>query len=267
MKLVVPMAGRGSRFAVNADKNLEFLKPKPFISVLGKPMIMWALESFPFVDLPTRPAYTKFKVLPRDLIFISLEEQEKKFGITQKLRDLFGEEVRILLIPQVTRGAAETALVAKAYVDPNEELIISDSDHYFEGEMLYKEILIRDKETKGIIPVFKPSDSDPKWSFSLLGEENQIMTVGEKDARLAAKGAYANIGGYYFTNSKSFFLEVEEMVRKNVLYGEDGKKEFYVAPVFQRLIEKGDKIIAAITPKVWGLGTPKDLLYFEESFA
>ena len=48
--------------------------------------------------------------------------------------------------------------------------------------------------------------------------------------------------------------------------GDEDKKEFYVAPMYQRLINKGAKIVAAITPRVWGLGTPKDVEYFENNF-
>ncbi|HEX8965418.1 MAG TPA: hypothetical protein VF820_03240 [Patescibacteria group bacterium] len=266
MKIVIPMAGRGSRFTANAHENPEFLNPKPFISVLGQPMIIWALKSLPFVDLPQRPAKTKFIVTAKDLIFISLKDQEEKFTITKKLKNIFGEEITVILIPKVTRGAAETALIAKPYVKPDEELIVSDSDHYFDGTALYNEIIKKDAKVKGIIPVFKPMDKDPKWSFSLVEKGNIISQVGEKDASLAEKGAYANIGGYYFAHAKLFFSEVEEMIKENALYGEEGKKEFYVAPVFERLIKKGHTILAAITPKVWGLGTPKDLAYFEENF-
>ena len=40
MQIVVPMAGRGSRFA-----NAGFTMPKPLIPVGGKPMIQWVIEN------------------------------------------------------------------------------------------------------------------------------------------------------------------------------------------------------------------------------
>lgn len=266
MKIIVPMAGLGSRFQAKADTNPEYRKPKPFIFIKGKPMIQWALESLPFADLPHRPANTKLVVSPKDFVFICRQDHQDEFKIGDKLREIFTDAINIVFLEKITRGAAETVLKAKEYIDSDEDIIVSDSDHYFDGKYLYEKISDKDTETMGIIPVFRPPDNDPKWSFALVEKDDVITAVGEKDKELAAKGAYANIGGYYFTQGKIYVAEVEEMIRKNDMYGDEGKKEFYVAPVYDRLIKKGMKIVAAITPQVWGLGTPKDLEFFEENY-
>lgn len=253
MKVVVPMAGKGSRFLDVANTNPEYKKPKPLINVKGKPMVVWAIESL-----------TKFKVDPSDLIFICRQDHEDEFNISKSLRDLFGDQIKMIFIDQITRGAAETVLKAKEYINTNEDIIISDSDHYFDGSFLYDKVIHKGPATQGIIPVFRIPDQNPKWSFSLVEENDVISAVGEKDKELAAKGALANIGGYYFTHGNVFVKEVEEAIAEDDLTGDEGKKEFYVAPIYQRLINKGMKIVAAITPKVWGLGTPKDVEYFEK---
>lgn len=255
MKIVVPMAGKGSRFLDVADLNPEYKKPKPLINIKGKPMIVWAIDSL-----------SKFNPDPSDLIFICRQDQEQEHGISQSLKRLFGKEIKIIFIDQITRGAAETVIKAKEYINSDEDIIISDSDHYFDGSYLYEQVLNKDSETEGIIPVFKPPDKDPKWSFSLVEENDVIVAVGEKDKKLAEKGALANIGGYYFTHGNIFVKEVEEAIAENDLTGDEGKKEFYVAPIYQRLINKGMKVVAAITPRVWGLGIPKDVEYFEKNF-
>ncbi len=255
MKIVIPMAGRGSRFLDAQDSNPEYKKPKPLINIKGKPMIVWAIDSL-----------AKFKINPSDLIFICRQDQEDEFKISQSLKELFSNQIKVIFIDQITKGAAETVLKAKEYINSDEDMLISDSDHYFDGSFLYDKILNKDPQTQGIIPVFIPPDKDPKWSFSLVGKDGIISAVGEKDKELAEKGALANIGGYYFTHGNVFVKEVEEAIFENDLTGDEGKKEFYVAPIYQRLINKGMKIVAAITPKVWGLGTPKDVEYFEKNF-
>lgn len=265
MKIIIPMAGKGSRFQAVADKNPEYKKPKPLILVKGQPMIVWALKSLPFIDLPNRPASTSFTVTPKDLVFISLKEQEEMYGITALLKGIFGKEITVILIPQVTRGAVETTLAAKEFMT-DEEMIISDSDHYFDGEVLYQAILNKQDDTKGIIPVFEVFDQDAKWSYTLFDKDNTALAVGEKDVELARKGAYGNIGAYYFSQGSIFRKEAEDMIEKAEMYGPEGKQEFYVAPVFQRFIDKGMKVKAAVIPKVWGLGTPKDLEYFLENY-
>lgn len=266
MKIVVPVAGRGSRFKKEADRNPEYKKPKPLINIKGRPMIVWAIRSLPFVNLPDRPAKTEFIVEPKDIVFICLKEHQDKFRIGEKLKKVFSPKIHLIFISKVTRGAAETALVARDYMTKDEELIVSDSDHYFDGTNLYQAILEKEKDVVGIIPVFRPLDDEPKWSYSLFDDKKRVSAVGEKDAELAKKGAYANIGGYYFSFGKIFREEVEEVIRKGDLRGAPGKKEFYVAPIYDRLIKKGMKVKVAIIPKVWGLGTPKDVEYFERNF-
>lgn len=265
MKIVIPMAGRGSRFLDVSDQNPEYKTPKPLIIIKGKPMVMWAIESLPFVHLSHRPSKHKTKVFPKELIFICRSDHHKDFKIADQLKKLFGKDIKIILIDKITRGAAETVLKAKGYINKDEDMIVSDSDHFFEGKFLYRKILKKDVGTVGIIPVWRPPDREPKWSYSLLKRDN-IIAVGEKDRVLMEMGALANIGGYYFSSGKIFVEEAEAMIKENDLYGDEGKKEFYVAPLYQRLIKKGHKIIAAITPKVWGLGTPKDVEYFEKNY-
>lgn len=249
------MAGKGSRFLDVSDTNPEYKKPKPLINVKGKPMIVWAIESL-----------SKFQTNPSSLIFICRQDQEDEFKISKSLKDLFTDQIKIVFIDQITRGAAETVLKAKDHINTEEDIIISDSDHYFDGSFLYEKVKDKDSKTQGIIPVFRPPDQDPKWSFSLVEGEDLVTAVGEKDKELAAKGAYANIGGYYFSRGNIFVKEVDEAITENDLTGDEGKKEFYVAPIYQRLINKSMKIVAAITPKVWGLGTPQDVEYFEKNF-
>src|SRR5579871_1850517 len=226
MKIVIPMAGKVSRFQAVADQNPEYKKPKPLISVKEDPMIVWAMKSLPFVDLPKRKAQTKFSVSSKDLVFISLQQQETEYGITQQLKDLFGNEITVILIPELTRGAVETALKASDFMI-DEELIISDSDHYFDGESLYQAIINKSADVAGIIPVFQPPDDEVKWSYTLYDKEFTALAVGEKDPELAAKGAYANIGAYYFSSGKLFKKEAEEMISNGDMYGPVGKQEFY----------------------------------------
>jgi len=266
MKIVVPIAGRGSRFKIVADSNPEYLRPKPIIDIKGKPMVRWAIESLPFVDLPDRHVNTQFRVSVSDLIFICLQEHNDKFGIVSVLKKYFSPKIKIILIPEITRGAVETAMAAEQYIDPDQDLIISDSDHYFDGTNLYKTILSAKQNVAGIIPVFKPSNNDPKWSYTLFDDNYSALAVGEKDVELANRGAYANIGGYYFSKAKMFLEEAKMMISHNEMYGAKEKQEFYVAPLYQRLIKKNMKIKVALIPRVWGLGTPQDLDFFLKDF-
>lgn len=266
MTVVVPMAGRGSRFADNVHLNPEYKKPKPLINIKGKPMVLWAIESLPFVHLPHRPSQTDLKVHPSNLIFICRKDHQEEFGIVEQLKKIFTKDIKTILLDSITRGASETALKAKHFIDQDDDILISDSDHHFDATELHQAIINKHPDTVGIIPVFPPPYEEIKWSYTLFDKNFIAQAVAEKDPDLAKRGAYANIGGYYFSKGSIFVKEAEQMIEENDMYGPEGKQEFYLAPIYNRLIKKGMRVAVAVIPQVWGLGTPKDVEYFENNF-
>lgn len=265
MKIVVPMAGLGSRFAKVADTNPEYRRPKPFIRVHGISMVRWATGSLPFIEHPGQSVTSALRVAPADLIFIILKEHDDAHQIERGLREIYSHAITVIKLPTLTRGASETAYQAKKFVPFDESLIITDSDHYFDGAPLASAIVASTgTDVAGIIPVFTPpADNIPRWSYSLTEPSGtRIIRVGEKDRALMQRGAYANIGAYYFSRAGSFFEIFEQHERENKMFGEEGKKEFYVAPLYQELLDQGKHLEAAILPSVWGLGTPADLERF-----
>lgn len=261
MKLVIPMAGLGTRFSKVAEQNPEFKKPKPFINIKGYPMVRWATGSLPFVAHPGQQIVGKTTIQPKDIIFIILKQHDEIFEMQKHLKEIYSSEVNIITLPAVTRGAAETAYQAKEFLNDEEDVLFSDSDHFFDGRILEKVIAEKSADVAGVIPVFvPPNDGIARWSYSLLDNgTSNIIQVGEKDPELMIKGAPANIGAYYFSKAKYFLREVEDVMNKNEVSGPSGKGEFYIAPIYQRLLNKGLKFQAAVLPEVWGLGTPEDL--------
>lgn len=259
------MAGLGTRFSNVAHLNPNYALPKPFIPVRNHPMVRWATGSLPFVSHPDNPK-TQGRVKMSDMIFIILQPHDDKYDIGRKLRSIYSEDITVITLPSVTRGAAETALMARAHIDPDEELLISDSDHYFDGTILDTAITNRSSDVVGIIPVFKArNEGVAKWSYSLLAEDGKtIKHVAEKDPDLMNQGAHANIGAYYFSKARYFMDTTADCIAQNKRTGAQDKAEFYIAPIYEELIDEGHHIEAAILPEVWGLGTPSDLEHFLE---
>src|ERR1035437_6567497 len=114
LNIVIPMAGRGSRFA-----NAGFKDPKPLIPVGGKPMIQWVIDN-------VRPNQ------PHRFIFICLAEHLVAYPeIPVTLRRLCpGSE--IVTVDQVTEGAACTVLLARALIDNDQPLMIANADQFVE---------------------------------------------------------------------------------------------------------------------------------------
>lgn len=264
MKIIVPMAGRGRRFAELAESVGDYALPKPMIKVLGKPMVRWAVESFSsFLQL--EPDDHDKPVKTSDLVFICLQEHEDDYHISDFLLETFSDDINIVFTQEVTRGPAETAMLAKEYIEPDEDIIISDCDHYFDASCMSEGILAEDRDGKllGLLPLIKPNDTVPSWSYVVLDNENNNVTaIREKDPQLASSGAFGVIGAYHFKRGRDFLNEADSMIYENDMVGDAGKEEFYMSRIYQRLIERGYIVKGVFVDEGWLLGTPKHLKEF-----
>jgi NDP-sugar pyrophosphorylase family protein len=239
INIVVPMAGRGSRFLQESDKNPEFKKPKPIINIGGHPMIKWTVHSLP---------------LRKDdqLIFLVLKEHVEKSNIDNVLRGIFGDNIKIIIVEKVTEGAACTALLAKEFINNESPLLILDSDMYIDGKTLFKDIESHEK-IDGFIATFYANNS--KWSFAKTDENGYVTETAEK-VQISRNALVA----YSFAKGRDFVWAAEEMIDEN----DRTNGEFYVAPVYNYLIRRG-RLIRLSRPKfVHGLGVPKDVEKFVE---
>jgi len=115
MNIVIPMAGRGSRF-----KEAGYDLPKPLIEIKGKPMVKWATDALPYTE---------------SFIFIVLKEHVEKFQLDQKLKELYSDKIKIIITDGITEGAACTVLLAENLINNDEELIVYNADQYFKADL------------------------------------------------------------------------------------------------------------------------------------
>ncbi|MEN9407899.1 MAG: hypothetical protein RLZZ455_1115 [Candidatus Parcubacteria bacterium] len=238
MTILFLLAGRASRF-----KEAGYTLPKALIEVKGKPMITWASDSLDFIK-------------DKKFVFVCLRDHERDFQISSKLRKIYGKSVQIIFTDGVTEGAAVSALLAKNYINSDEELIVSNADQYFLSEPFEDEIRRKKKEYSGLIPVFEASHS--RWSFARLNDQGMVLEVAEK----VPISSSATVGVYYFKYGRDFVWAAEEMIRKDIRRN----NEFYVCPVFNELIGRGEKIKSVQATSMWSLGTPEDVQYFEKYY-
>src|SRR5690242_15063066 len=100
MNIVIPMAGRGTRFA-----QIGIALPKPLIDVRGRPMYSWAVDGLPLH-------------LAKQLIFICLREHLSHLALAADIQNRYGDfHPRVIGIDAVTRGQAETVLLARQWID------------------------------------------------------------------------------------------------------------------------------------------------------
>jgi len=241
MKLIFPMAGRGSRFLEKANQNPEYKKPKPIINVLGKPMIKWAVESFSNVDYS-------------NIIFIVHEDHVKDYEIDKVLKETFSDEIKIAIQTTPPEGAVKTVLLADKFMEDDDDFISVDSDAIFEGDKYLKKIKEVDPECA--VPVFNANE--PKFSFAKVDEKMRIIKTAEKEII----SNWAIHGAYYFKSWGKFKKFANEKISKGE---KDGKPEYYIAPLMNKYIEEGRPTIA-VPCRLYSMGTPEQLDEFLKSY-
>jgi dTDP-glucose pyrophosphorylase len=237
--IVVPMAGRGSRFAKAGYKT-----PKPLIQVGGRPMIDWVIQNI-------RPAR------PHHFTFICLQEHLEAFPqVPDELRRLC-PGCDIVPVDVVTEGAACTVLLARGIINSDDPLMIANSDQIVDLNINNYLAAGDAPDVDGLIMTFWADH--PKWSYCRMRPDGTVSEVVEKEV----VSNEATVGIYNFRRGRDFVRAAEQMIAKNLR----ANNEFYVAPCYNQLIEEGAKIITMKTGSerdgMYGLGIPEDLEFFK----
>lgn len=238
LNIVIPMAGRGSRFA-EAGYNI----PKPLIPIRGKPMTEIVINNL-------RP---KCK---HRFIFICLKEHINNHGIDSLLQK-WSPGSQIIEVNTVTEGAACTVLLAKDSINNQQPLMIANCDQWIDIDINEYLMKMELDNADGLIMTMWADDT--KWSFVRFDAHGNPSEVVEKE--VVSNEATVGIYNYRFG---SYYVEAAEgMIAKNLRVN----NEFYVAPVYNEMISKGLKItvfnIGKVLKGMYGLGTPSDLHIFE----
>ena len=238
LNIVIPMAGRGSRF-----QEAGYAFPKPLIDVRGKTMIEVVVENL-------RPK------VPHRFIFICQREHYEKYDLYNILKKATNNQFEVVQISGITEGAACTVLTAAKYIDSADDLVIANSDQFIDGG-IGAFLAKAQSGGDGLIMTFPASH--PKWSYARVDKDGRVIEVAEKKVI----SDHATVGVYYYKHGSDFVHGAQEMIKKNIRHN----NEFYVCPVYNELLLAGKKIgIYEISAdEMHGLGTPEDLEAFLKS--
>ena len=224
------MAGEGSRFVKEG-----YTFPKPLIAVDGKPMIQKVVENLDF---------------DCEYIFLVRKSHVEKYeGLLGTLGQITNNRMQVVLVDELTEGAACTALLAKEYINNDEDLLIANSDQYIEYEAENFKLLRDLTSVDGIVYTF--NDVHPKWSFVKTNSRGFVVEVAEKKPI----SDIATCGIYWYRKGSDFIKYAEQMIELDIRVN----NEFYIAPVYNEMIADGKALIPFYVHKMHGLGTPEDL--------
>ena len=239
INIVIPMAGRGSRFADHG-----FLLPKPLIDLGGRPIIHWVINNL-------RPKFS------HRFIFICLKDHLDHYPqLENSLKRVGGDNTIVISVNSVTQGAACTVLLAKEHINDENPLMIANSDQIVDVDI--DNYLSTGVATgiDGFIMCFNASD--PKWSYCLVNQGRVVEVVEKK-----VVSDKATVGIYNFKRGRDYVRSVEAMIALNMRVN----GEFYVAPTYNILIREDAVITYQMIPPegvgMFGLGTPEDYHKFK----
>lgn len=236
MKIIVPMAGKGTRF-MSSGHNV----PKPLITVSGRPMFHWALDSIKDINYSS-------------IYFTILAEHEDKFHVSKLIPDGLKSH-KLKFVDKTPEGQLMSVMAHAEQLDTEEDILIISSDTLVISRF-GNDIALNRGLCDGIISVANlPGDM---WSFAKTDEVGRVVEVAEKK-RISDN---ASTGMYYFSRGSNFIKYA-----KNVLASKTKVNgEYYVIPVYQEYINANDKIIVSQAESMWDMGNPISLEHFLKDY-
>jgi NDP-sugar pyrophosphorylase family protein len=237
LQLLIPAAGKGSRFA---DVGVHL--PKPLIPIWGIPMLIWVISNFPL------NAKDEIKILCQGIHGIP--------NALKKYTDKFPYKIDFIEIDYWTDGPAHSLELLLEGLEDSSPVICANSDQYiFAGLPEYVDA-VRHGNSQGQILTMEATSN--AWSYigrDLNGKVNRVVEK-EEISNEATVGVYGWDSAATLRAALSW--QRTDGIRVN--------NEYYVAPSYQYLIDNALDISTHSVGEhgigVHGLGVPKDLSHF-----
>lgn len=235
LHIVLPMAGRGSRFA-----NAGFVTPKPLIPVDGEPMFLHALRSFDGISADK--AHT----------IVIREEHDKQYGLREQLKRHL-PEANIVMTNETPIGATKDALRSSPHLRPDDVVVVMDCDFRFSSQA-YNEMAERVLRNElGIAAgLLTFTSTDPRYSFAETDDDGYVIRTAEKQA-ISNRAIW---GAYFFGRADTLMEAGEELLRQPL---SEAMKEYYISFLYNLILAKGGKVLAAPVDEYASFGTPEEL--------
>ena len=231
----MPMGGLGSRFS-----DAGYNTPKPLISVDGMPMFKKAISSLSGIDAK------------KTFFFVIRKEHVDAFQLDKLIKNIL-PSAEVIVIPEMTRGAAETAIAAKNKLDPEAGLIIMDCDLWFQSESYNKMISDSLSNKKSIYGGLLTFNSDnPRYSYAKVDSHDFVLETAEK----IVISNNAITGAYFFAHAKYFIEATNELLKQHL---SKSLKEYYISSLYNIILKNGGPVQASYVDKFSSFGTPEEL--------
>lgn len=234
MRVIVPLASRDQEF-----ERAGYDRPRPLVKIGGLRMVEWATSCLE--GLVDEESY----------VFPILREHVNQHNLDDKLREIYGSDIQIVILENMVEGPAQTVLEAREFIN-DEELIILFGDQHLVGSF---DEQIEKTEADGLIPVMQSTES--RWGYAETDDEGTVKKVAEKEVI----SSNAIPGFHYFKNGSDYLTGARRMINKDIRT----HKIFKLSPVYNELIQMGRDVQVVPVEEMRPLGTPDDVKRFEQA--
>jgi glucose-1-phosphate thymidylyltransferase len=224
LEIILPVAGLGTRL-----RPQTWSKPKPLVSVAGKPMLAHVLDRL----LPLQP---------ERLVFITGFLGDKIEAWARENYDL-----PLAFVEQpVMRGQTDA-------VNYTRDLVSGDALILF-PDMLFEADFSILAETDADIVAFTKEIDDPSAFGVAVIEDGRIVRLVEKPQEPVSN--LAVVGIYYFRDMAQLFSAIEDQMERGITL----KNEYFLADAIQIMIDRGLKAVSAPVTVWEDCGSAENLL-------
>jgi capsule biosynthesis phosphatase len=228
MKILIPLNGRGSRFAEKGYTDF-----KPFIKILGDTIIEKVVSSL-HID-------------KQELVIIAREEF-RKYNLENYFYKKFPYlTIKLVYLTRETAGAAETLYCGIKEIFNKDESFLA-----IDGDTIYNEDIISNLNDIDADAIFYTETQEQAAIYSYITLDNgRVLDIAEKNKI----SNFANTGAYYFKSSDTFCEIFEYVVKEAQLQ----QGEYYTSCVYKEMLNRGVLIKGIKITDIDVVGTPLQL--------
>ena len=253
MNILIPMAGEGKR-----SREEGYQIHKPAIPVTDwrtgekVPMVICAVKDLPGVCEEGE-----------NLIYVD-RDFHKTDGVEKTILSYY-PRARFITTEKLTEGQACTCLLAKEWIEGEEELLIAGCDN---GMVLVPDSFEEAKQDSDcVVFVYRHNPSvclkPEAYGWVIADNEGSVKRVSIKKAISEhPMEDYAVVATFWFRRGQIFIEAAQEMIKEN----DRINNEFYVDKTMEYVLRAGGRVKILEVDRYIGWGTPADYEEYEHAF-
>lgn len=253
MNVLIPMAGEGSRFA-----DAGYTVSKPAIPTYDKrtgkklPMVVCATLDLPGVNKDGS-----------NVIYVD-RDFHKINGTEAAIKECF-PKAKFITVDHLTEGQACTCMLAKDFINGEDELLIAGCDN---GMEIDKEKFMQyASEADVLVFTYRHNEAvlaNPN-AYGWMKVDNNDNIIGTSIKKAISNNPtedHAVVATFWFRKGSIFVQATQKMIAENDRVND----EFYVDQVVKHVLDMGYKAKVFEIDRYIGWGTPVDFELYQKSF-